>query len=83
MEVPRLGVKLELQLPATATDLPDLSCVCNLQHSSQQCLILNQLSELRDQTHILTDTCQVLNPQATMGTPGHLFSFEEKLSNDF
>ena len=37
MEVPRLGVQLELELPAytTATATPDLSCVCNL-HSSLQ-----------------------------------------------
>jgi len=32
MEVPRLGVKLELQLPAytTATATPDPSCICDL-----------------------------------------------------
>ena len=36
MEVPRLGVELELQLPAyvTATATPDLSLVCNLHYSS-------------------------------------------------
>ena len=36
MEFPRLGVKSELQLPAytTATATWDLSCVCNLYHSS-------------------------------------------------
>ena len=36
MEVPRLGVKSELLLPAytTATAMPDLSCVHNLYHSS-------------------------------------------------
>ena len=36
MEVPRLGVKLELQLPAytTATAISDLSRVCDLRHSS-------------------------------------------------
>ena len=35
MEVPRLGVKLELLLPAyaTATAIPGLSCICNLHHS--------------------------------------------------
>ena len=35
MEVPRLGVKLELQLPAytTATGMLDPSHVCNLHHS--------------------------------------------------
>ena len=43
MEVPRLGVESELQLPAyaTATAMPDLSCVCDLHHSSWQCWILN------------------------------------------
>ena len=35
MEVSRLGVKLELQLPAysTATAMPDLSRIFNLHHS--------------------------------------------------
>ena len=52
MEVPRLGVQSELQLPAyaTATATSDPSCICNVHHSSQQCWILNQLSEARDQT---------------------------------
>ena len=47
MEVPRLGIKLELQLPAytTATATWDLSCIYDLHHSSQQCQILNSLSE--------------------------------------
>ena len=37
MEVPSLGVELDLQLPAytTATVTPDLSHVCDLHHSSQ------------------------------------------------
>ena len=50
MEVPRLGIKLELQLLAyaTATATPDLNCVCDLHHSSWQCWILNPLSEARD-----------------------------------
>ena len=49
MEVPKLGVKLELQLPAytTATATPDLSRVCDLHHGSQQRRILNLLSEAR------------------------------------
>ena len=47
MEVSRLGVELELRLPAytTATAMLDLSCVCNLLHSSQQ-----RRSEARDWT---------------------------------
>ena len=50
MEVPRLGVKLELQLLAytKATAMQDLSHSCNLYHSSQQHWILNSLSKSRD-----------------------------------
>ena len=51
MEVLRLGVELELQLPAytTATaTLWDLSHVCNLHHCSRQRQILNLLSEARN-----------------------------------
>ena len=57
MEVPRLGVELELQLLAyaTATAMPGLSRVCNLHHGSWQHQIFNQLSEVRDQIRILMD----------------------------
>ena len=50
MEVPRLGVESELQLPAysRATATWDLSHVCDLHHSSRQCQILNLLNEARD-----------------------------------
>ena len=52
MEVPRPGVRWELQLPAyaTATATRDPSHVCDLHHSSQQPQILNPLCEARDQT---------------------------------
>ena len=42
MEVPRLGVESELQLPAytTAAATPDLSCICDLHCSSRQRRIL-------------------------------------------
>ena len=55
MEVPKLGVESELQLPTytTATVAPNLSLVCDLHHSSQQCQTLNPLSEARDRTHNL------------------------------
>ena len=58
MEVPKLGVQLELQLPAytTATAISDPSHSWDLYHSWQQYQILNPLSEIRDQTHILMDT---------------------------
>ena len=61
MEVPRLGVQSELQLPAytTATATQDPSCICDLHHSSQQRRILNPLSRAGDGTHILMDTSQV------------------------
>ena len=50
MESPRLGIELELQLPAytTAAAMPDLSHVCNLHYSSWQCRILDPLREARD-----------------------------------
>ena len=62
-EIPRLGVKSELQLPAfaTATATPDLSCIFDIHHRSQQHPILNPLTEPRDRTLILTDTSQVCN----------------------
>ena len=50
IEVPRLGIKLELQLPSytTATSTWHLSRFCDLHHNSRQCWILNSLSEARD-----------------------------------
>ena len=61
IEVPRLGVKSELQLLActTATAMLDLSHGCDLYHSSQQHWLLNPLSEARNQTHVLMDTSRV------------------------
>ena len=71
MEVPKLGVKLELQVPAyaTATAMQDQSQVCNLYHSSWQCWILNPLIETRDWIHILMNPSQVCYHWAMMGTP--------------
>ena len=61
MEVPRLGVELELQLPAytTATAMLDPSHVCNLHHSSRQHQIFTLLSGARDRTHVLMDASWV------------------------
>ena len=58
MEVPRLGVQLELQLPAytTTTAMQDPSRICDLQHSSWQRRVLHPRSEARDRTHIHLDT---------------------------
>ena len=71
MEVPRLGVELELQLLAcaTATAAQDPSHICDLHHSSCQCQILNPLSKARVQTLILMDTSQIHFCYATSGTP--------------
>ena len=70
MELPRLGVELEPQLPAyvTATATQDPSWVYNLHHSSRQRWILNLLSEARDRTLILMDTGWICYYWATMGT---------------
>ena len=59
----KLGVKLELQLPAytTAIAMRDPSHICDLHHSSRQCQILNPLSEARDQTYVFLNTGRVLN----------------------
>ena len=57
MEVPKLGVKLELYTTAytTATAMRDWSHICNPHHSPWQCRILNPLYEARDRTCILMD----------------------------
>jgi len=79
MEVPRLGVKSELQLSAynTATATQDLSSICDLHHSSRQCRILNPLSEARDQTWNLMVPSQIRFHCSTRGTPVILFSIVE------
>ena len=53
MEVPRLEVESELQLPVYTTATPGLSCLCDLHHSSWPRQIFNPLSETRDWTHTL------------------------------
>ena len=70
MDVPRLVVESELQLPATATAtaMPDSSWVYNLHHIPQQHQILNALSEARDWTYILMVPSQVHYHWAMTGT---------------
>ena len=58
MDVSRLEVESELQLPAY-----------DLHHSSQPCWVLNPLSGARDQIHILMNTSRVCYCWATTGTP--------------
>ena len=71
MEVPRLGVESELQLPAytaaSATRVPS-------HVSSRQCWILKPLNVARDRTHVLMDTSWVLNLLSHNGI-FFLFSF--------
>ena len=74
MEVPRLRVKLELQLPTytTATAMQDPSHICDLHHSSLPCQICNPLSEARDRTHNLMVPSRIHFPCTTIGTPHHV-----------
>ena len=73
MEVLRLGVQLELQLPAFATVMLDPSLNCDLHYSSWQHRILNPLSEAGDQTHNLMVPSRIRFCCATMGTPEIFF----------
>ena len=59
MEVSRLGVELELKLPAYTTVTADLSHICDLHHRSWQFGILNPLGEARDRTCILMYASQI------------------------
>ena len=70
-QVLKLGVELELQLPAyiTATAMQDPSLIFDLHQSSQQCRIPDPLSETRDRTHILMVTSWIRFRCATTGTP--------------
>ena len=63
MEVRRLGVELELQLPAkvTAPATQNRSCIRDLDHTLWQRWVLNPLSEAEDRTRIFMDTSQVSN----------------------
>ena len=78
MEVPRLGVESELQLPAhtPATATPELSFICSLHYSSQQYQILNPLSKARVLICILMDTSRVYNPLShNKNSHQHLYWF--------
>ena len=56
IEAPGLGVQLDMQAYITATATQDLSPICDLSCSLQQCWIPNPLMEVKDQTHILMNT---------------------------
>ena len=61
MEIPRLEVESELQLPAyaTATTTPDPSHLWDIHHNSWQFWILNPLNKARDLTHNLMVPSQI------------------------
>ena len=62
MEIPRLGVKSELQLLAYTTATVIQSVLhCDLHNSSWQHWILNPLSGAKDQVYILMDASLVHN----------------------
>ena len=72
MEVPKQGVKLELQLPAytTATALTATQgprSICDLSCSLQQCRIPHPLIRLGIETASTWTLCQVLNPWSHKG----------------
>ena len=70
MEVPGIGIELDLQLLAyaAATAMRGPSRTCNLHQSSQQLWILNSLNETSSQTHIPMDTSWAHNPLNHSGT---------------
>ena len=59
MEAPRLGVESELWPLTSTTATQDLSPICDLRYSSQQCWILNLLSEARNRTLVFIDASRV------------------------
>ena len=71
MEVPRLGVQSELQLPAytTATATRGPSCIFDLHHSFRQHQIRNPRSEARDRTASSWILVGLVNHWAMKGTP--------------
>ena len=71
IEVPRPGLKTEVQLPAytTAIATQSPSCACHLHYSSRQCQIPDALNEARDQTRILIDTSRIHFRCAATGPP--------------
>jgi len=68
MEIPRLGVKSELQLLDYAAVMQDSNHICNLYDSSWQNWIPDPRCKALDQTHILMNTSQIHCRYTTMGT---------------
>ena len=68
----------------TAAGLPtatqDLSCVCDLHHSSLQQQIFNPLREARDGTCNLTVHSQICCRRATVGTPTVILNTRDRIN---
>ena len=81
MEVPKLGVESELQLPAytTATATPNLSHVCHLHYSSGQRQILNSWAKPGIELASSWILVRFVNRWATKGTPSIFSSFFDQL----
>ena len=77
MEVPRLGIQSELQLPTytTATATPYTSHAWDPCLSLWQGRILNPLNEAWDPTCILIDTSQILNPLNHNGNSSKMLKY--------
>ena len=77
MEVPRLGVKLQLQLPAytTATATPNLSMSATNTIAHGNAGSFNPMNKAGDQTCIFIDTSHVLNllSQNRFNSPSFFF----------
>ena len=71
----RLGVEVELQLPAytTATATPDPSRICDLHHSSQQCRIPDPPREARDRACSLRIQVRFISAVPQQNSPKHFF----------
>ena len=78
MEVPRLGVELELQLPAypPATATPDPSHVCNLHHSSQRARFSTHWARTGIKPVSPRTLVRFVNQWAMTGIPVTLFSVQ-------
>ena len=57
------------RIQAYATATQDLTHICNLCHSSQQCWIPHPLNEARDGTHNLMNAIRICFCCTTMATP--------------
>ena len=85
MEIPRLGIQSELQLPAytTVTATWDLSCVCSLHCSLWQHRILNPVSEPGMEPSSSWILVRFVTHWATKGTPSVYLFLWEHLSSIF